>query len=119
MGPFPRLAPLVERSSDDLGAMFGKMAEKLARSSEKGHLQCCIYDDGKKTCYSLKLGEGGSKLETKEIAKPHFEILTERETMLQIAQGTLSPLTAFYHGQMRIRGDIELGKRLLAHLGRA
>jgi hypothetical protein len=117
MEPLMTLAPLIERNSDDLEAVAQKVGEKLARSSETGDVQCCIYEEGKKTYYGLKLGEGKAQLRTSEIAQPRFEIITRKETALRMAEGTLSPLAAFYDGQMRIRGDIELGKRLLTHLG--
>jgi putative sterol carrier protein len=118
MEPFMTITPLIEGSSNDLEAVARKMGDKLAQSSEKGELQACIYDEeGKTTHYVLKVGNGKSQLQTSKSAKPDFEIVTQKETALQIAKGRLSPLTAFYQGQMRIRGDIELGKRLLARLG--
>ena len=118
MEPFRKFEPLIEGSSEDLEAAARKIGDKLAKSSEKGDLQASIYDEeGKTTHYVLKVANGKAQLQTSKIAKPDFEIVTNKETVLQIAKGRLSPLTAFYQGQMRIRGDLELGKRLLARLG--
>jgi hypothetical protein len=36
-----------------------------------------------------------------------------------MAEGTVTPTVAFNRGQIRVRGDVELAKRLLTHLGSA
>jgi hypothetical protein len=109
--------PLIERASQDLEALFRTMSQRLAPSGEKGRLQFCIYDKSGNTNWVISLGDGAPKLETSKVEHPHLEILTQKETMLQMAEGTLTPTVAFYRGQMRVRGDAELGKRLLSHLG--
>jgi putative sterol carrier protein len=109
--------PLIERKSPDLEALFRTMGERLAPSGEKGRLQFRIYDKSGNTNWVISLGDGGAKLETSRADHPHLEILTQKEIMLQMAEGSLTPTVAFYRGQMRVRGDVELGKRLLTHLG--
>jgi hypothetical protein len=109
--------PLIERKSHDLEALFRNMGERLAPSGEKGRIQFRIYDKSGNTDWMISLGDGGPKLEKSRVDRPHLEILAQKETMLQMGEGTLTPTVAFYRGQMRVRGDVELGKRLLSHLG--
>jgi predicted lipid carrier protein YhbT len=109
--------PLIERKSHDLEALFRTMGERLTPSGEKGRLQFRIHDKSGNTNWVISLGDGGPRLDASKVDHPHLEILTQKETMLQMAEGTLTPTVAFYRGQMRVRGDIELGKRLLTHLG--
>jgi hypothetical protein len=109
--------PLIERQSHDLETLFRTMGERLAACGEKGRLQFRIYDKSGNTNWVISLGDGSPKLETSRVDHPHLEVLTQKETMLQMAEGSLTPTVAFYRGQMRVRGDVELGKRLLTHLG--
>ena len=109
--------PLIERKSQDLEALFRTMGERLAPSGEKGRLQFRIYDSSGDTNWVISLAGGSSKLDTSKVDQPNLEVLTQKETMLQMADGSLTPTVAFYRGQLRVRGDVELGKRLLTHLG--
>ena len=42
--------------------------------------------------------------------------MTRSETWQEIACGKLSPIEAFVSGKLRVRGDTELGKRLVKEL---
>jgi hypothetical protein len=109
--------PLVERKSHDLEALFRTMGERLAASGEKGRLQFRIYDKSGNTDWVVSLGDGSPKLETSTVDHPRLESLTQKETMLQMAEGTITPTVAFHLGHIRVRGDVELARRLLTHLG--
>jgi putative sterol carrier protein len=46
------------------------------------------------------------------VERPDVEIITRAETWWEIADGRLSPLEAFVKGRLRVRGKIELAKRI-------
>jgi putative sterol carrier protein len=55
-------------------------------------------------------------LHFKETDRPDFEIIAKEEFWWQIAEGSLAPLRAFCESKMGLRGDIQLGERLLMQL---
>jgi putative sterol carrier protein len=100
----------------DLGATFQRMAELLERSEEPARVQFRILDGEKQLYWWLELGSTACRSHAEKDERPDFEIITKAETWWQIAEGLLAPLRAFTQGKMRVRGDIELGKRILQRL---
>ena len=101
-----------------LGETFHRMAELLHEhaADESGRLQFRIVSGEKQTIWTLASVRKRWQVGEEEIKKPDFEIITDAETWWQIADGKLSPFRAFVQGKMRVRGDFELGKRVLARI---
>ena len=100
----------------DLEMTFQRMAELLKKSEEKARIQFRITDGEQESYWGLELGPTACRVHTKKAERPDFELITDAETWWQIAEGLLAPLRAFTQGKMRVRGDLELGKRILQRL---
>jgi putative sterol carrier protein len=100
-------------SPGDLAKPLKKVAKALDESGEKGIVQCRILGAKDSNNFCLKLTPGQCSLEIKKIKKPNLELILRDKIAWDLLRGSLSPLEAFRHGKMRIRGDAPLGKRLL------
>jgi putative sterol carrier protein len=116
MNSYFRLRSLTGPTERDLGTTFQRMAELLEGSDERARLQFRILNGGRQLGWCLELAPQACQVRAEIIDHPDFEIITKAETWWQIAGGLLSPLRAFTQGKMRVRGNIELGKRLLQQL---
>ncbi len=114
MTEFVRLRDLVKPGSQDIAKTLLHLSEILADSGERARVQFRFVGGQKSMSWCLELGEGRASL-SEEAGDADLEIVTRRETWWEIAKGSLSPLDAMIGGDLRIRGDAELGKRLLRH----
>ncbi len=115
MKKFATLRPLIDVKTKSLHRGFAKMSQSLRKSKERGRIQFRIM--GKKPeHWVLDLYQGRCTLSRTKIEGADFEILTQRETWRAVASGKLSPAEAFLRGKMRVRGDVDLGKRVLEQL---
>lgn len=105
-----------EPTDRELDATFQRMAELLEGADEEVRVQFQIFSGEKQLLWYLEPVEQVYQVRAERVDHPEFEIITKSETWWQIAQGSLSPLRAFIQGKMRVRGNIELGKRLLKQL---
>ena len=118
MQNYVTLQRLSAPTTSDLGKTFDRAAEILTRSKEEATIQFRLVGETP-TCWTISLGGKGAKaVADKPVTKPDFEIITSTETWAQIADGALAPLRAFTQGKMRVRGDIELGEKLLKRLSK-
>ena len=104
-----------------LGETFHRMAELLHENAadESGHLQFRILDGDRSSVWTLASVRKRRQVGEEEMEKPDFEIITDAETWWQVADGKLSPFRAFLQGKMRVLGNLELGKRVLARISAA
>lgn len=112
---YATLRPLTKAGVTDLGKGFQRMLGSLKKSEDRGRIQFRIVDR-KPEHWVLDLYPGRSTVRRAEVRDPDFELVTRKETWDAIASGTLSPAEAFLHGKMRIRGDVQLGKRVFERL---
>ena len=119
MTDFVKLRDLTGPEEQDLGQTIERMAELLKSSGETGRVQFRFIDKepGRDWCLELRGRQGAARAE--RLDGPNLEVITRAKTWWGIAKGTLSPLDALLQGKLRIRGDAELGKRLLRHLAAA
>src|SRR5262249_33245361 len=101
-----------------LGETFHRMVELLNANAadDSGRLQFRILGGEKPSVWTLAPVRKRWHVGEDEIEKPDFEIITDAETWWEIADGRLSPFRAFLQGRMRVRGNFELGKRVLARI---
>jgi putative sterol carrier protein len=114
MREFVVLRRLAEPSAGQLDSTFNKLAEFLADAGEKGDLLFRLVGDGPRQ-YSVSLGKDKPTVGRKA-DHPALEVVVTAQVWQQIAAAEISPLTALIEGKLRVRGDLELGKRLLRHL---
>ena len=104
---------LGEKTSDfpDLEKAFNRVAEHLKDTNERGHVQIEIGMKEGKQSWFLNLHEKGCEIKKGTTKAPNFEILVKSGTLTKIAEGKISPISAMAKGEMRVRGDLEFGKR--------
>lgn len=96
----------------DFGMIFKRLVSLLENSGESGRIQFEIGSGEERQYWSLELKEKACKISEGKIEKPNFEVLGRAKTLLQVAEGNISPIIAIGRGKMRVRGDIEFGRRL-------
>ena len=116
MDSYVKLQDLTAQRESAIDETFDQMARLLQGSDEKGSVQFRIIEGDQRLFWGLTIKDASAKISKKKITKPDLEIVTKAQNWMQIASGALSPLEAFLQGKMRIRGDFELGKRLLTRL---
>jgi len=62
--------------------------------------------------WSVVVDEDGGRAASGPSGQADVEVITQAETWWAMAEGRLSPLDAFLSGRMRVRGNIELAKRI-------
>ena len=62
--------------------------------------------------FSYEVTEKGGIYSEDPLEKPDVEIFTDKNTLLRILQGKLSPIDAIGKRRMRVKGDIKLALKL-------
>ncbi len=109
---YVRLRSLIETPEDALGGVFQQIAAELPDGA--GSVQFRVVGDGEPRFWSANAGSEARAAKTDD---PALEIVAKGDTYRRMADGSYSPLEAFLDGKMRVRGDADLGKRLLRKLG--
>jgi hypothetical protein len=128
MRRFARLKPLAQRRPDDAGEALRSLARQLVDTPERGRIQLRLVGRSESECQTWDVELGSRRSKTAKLPRspkssrrspgklPDLEIVTRAQTWDRIADGSLSPLEAFLGGQLRLRGDSELAKRIVRHL---
>jgi putative sterol carrier protein len=116
METFARLQNMVADREAEIGPTFQTLGSRLRDSGESCSIQFQIIDADTPRQWHLTIEPGSSQLAEGQTDSPDLDILTDSDSWWAIATGSLSPIEAFLGGRMRIRGDVELGKRLLAEV---
>lgn len=117
MDSYPRLQKLTEPTRPELATTFNRVAEILAKAPKGRQLQLqfSILDDDTEepTAWTVAIDKkDDGKAAQGPSEQADVEIITRAETWWEIAEGRLSPLKAFVSGRLRVRGNIELAKRI-------
>jgi putative sterol carrier protein len=113
---FVKFKPLTQLDSSALAATFEHMSQSLTGSTLSGTARFRLLAGEREHVFSIVMHEGSARLEAHTKERADFEIITTPETWLAIAGGSLAPLDAFTRGQLRVRGDIALGQRIMKRL---
>jgi putative sterol carrier protein len=116
---FAALKKLVDPGEEDLGKGFARLSEALKASGELADVQFDIVRGRATRRWTLMLEPKAAAAAERASRRPDLRVLIRQETWQRIAAGELSPLDAFLAGELRIRGDTELAKRLLKRAGGA
>lgn len=116
MDSYTRLQKLTEPTRPELATTFHRVAEILAKAPKARplQLQFSILDDDTEepTAWTVAIDKDEGKAAQGPSKQADVEIITRAETWWEIAEGRLSPLEAFVTGHLRVRGNIELAKRV-------
>jgi len=99
-----------------------KLAERLSKSGEKGSLGVRLVGDHEREVWFVDFRKPEPRVE--RVADPagnyrepiDFEVITRPDTWRGIASALLSPIEAFLRGELRLRGDAELAKKVVQKL---
>ena len=86
----------------------------LKKGKHVGRVGLRVTDKRKVRHYCADLLGGECKVSETRAENATFAIACTKETWAKIATGELSPVDAFYQGQMEVEGDLAFGKRLYA-----
>jgi len=118
--PYANLRKLSAREGEPLEDILKTAATQLENFGEEAIVQVRLRattSTGESWgAYSLRISPKDRVVQSETVDTPDLEIITTRDVFDRLAGGSYSPVQAFRDGNMRVRGDIELGKRLLAHL---
>lgn len=121
MGTYARVPSLVEgldRSADaDLQKVMERVAAGVGDAGERGALQVSLgadEDGAERRGWTISLE--GHEARAGRVERPDVEMLASVETFWRLVDGSYSPVEAWRDGRLRVRGDEQLGKRVLRHL---
>lgn len=113
---YARLPALIEPGTVAGPESLHRLAELLSTFGETTTVNLHFAGVTGTQRWNVKVDPKGAAAKEGAAAGPGLELIMRPETWTEIATGSLSPLLALGSGRMRIRGDLELGKRLLRHL---
>lgn len=100
----------------DLRGVMGQIAKQLGKF-EDAHFQVRVHGKAGWTTGAVRLRAAGSEADAELVNLPDLEIITDEKTWSEISKGAYSPLKAFLDGKLRVRGNADLGRRILKKLG--
>jgi hypothetical protein len=115
--PFAKVKPLIAAGEGDIDKAFAALSTKLRASGEAAEVQFDVAEARKSQRWCLSLEPKSSSLSAGASRRPDLHLIARREIWQRIAEGELSPVEAYVGGQFRVRGDVELAKRILKRVG--
>ena len=97
-------------SEGDVGRSVRLAATHLGTSRSSRVIQFSLREDQKQRHWCMTLGPDGGEASETQIERPDLEIITDKDTWLEIVEGRLPPIEAFGQGRLRIRGDLKLAR---------
>ena len=123
MTEYPRLRRLLPRKTrpgeagpTDIASAVDAAAKALARGKDAGQLQVSLVGKRRPNHYTFDVRDGDCRVTEARSEAPDLEIVVTDDVLLEMAEGTLSPVDAYLMGRMEVTGDIEFGKRQYAKL---
>ncbi len=115
--PLPRL---IDAGVADLSRSIRRFGEIIG-TTQKQPVSLGFHIIGDATRYwRLQIGPQGPKVSEEaddaKTPRPDIEVVTSDQTWRNIAEGTLSPMSAMIAGQLRFRGDVALARRVVQQL---
>jgi hypothetical protein len=108
---FPKLHDSAER---DLARSFGRLAELTSASALSGTVTFGVTQASAVTHFSWQLKAASPQMARERAESPDLEVLLSEETWWALADGTATPLDAFGQGRIRLLGEVELARSLVA-----
>ena len=114
---YAKLKKVMDPGEKDLDRAFSRLADMLRGSGEVAEAQVDIVRGRSKQQWTLSLEPKAASASKKSARRPDLRLMVAEETARRILEGELSPIEAFVSGNLRIRGNTELAKRLLKRAG--
>jgi len=113
------LRPMLRSKRANLEDALGRLAKEMHGLPGKGQLRLTCLVGDQWTSWTINHKEKKATLQgsrSRKSGKPTLEVITSQETARAMLAGELSPLTAFVQNRVRIRGDVDYGRRVVLHL---
>jgi hypothetical protein len=114
---FAKLPKLADSGAADLSKSFGGLAKALEDSGEVAQVQVDVLAGRKAEQWTLSLERKRAAASSGAASNPDLRLIVARDAWDAVAAGELSPVDAFLSGKLRVRGDVDLARRLLKRAG--
>jgi hypothetical protein len=115
-----QIQKLTTMEGDPVETILEKVIHRLQGVREQAtiHLQLNPAEgaDTASHSYAIQLTAEGASLHTDLTSKPALVVITTSEIFHHMARGIYSPVQAYVEKKLTAQGDIELAKRVVAHL---
>jgi len=115
-----KLRNLTTKEGEPLEQIIQRGVEQMVGLKENATLQLRITggpDPKGNTNYSIALTQSGAFLQPTPQIKPTLVVIVPHDSFMSIVDGSYSPLQAYLDGKLKPIGDVDLGKRIIIHLG--
>jgi putative sterol carrier protein len=111
------LAGLDGPGPDSMDAAVGRLAAAVPAAGHRGRLLLSLGSPDEVDARRLKsISLAAGEILDGASGRPDLEIRCSDETLWAMLSGSFSPVEAFRDGKLRVRGDEQLGKKVLRHL---
>jgi putative sterol carrier protein len=105
-----------EARSKDISDSMQAAAKLLGRGRDVGRLHVSVVGGRRNGQFTFDVLNGNCTVTESAAESPDLEVVVREDALVEIANGTLSPVDAYLSGRMEIAGDLEFGKRQYAKL---
>ncbi|MCA1675343.1 MAG: SCP2 sterol-binding domain-containing protein [Actinobacteria bacterium] len=119
MSTYALVRSLTDGQGSDVDLTVERLATAVSDAGDRGSMQLSLGADeegSERSVWTLSLDEATAKRSTTGSVASDITLLTAPETFQRMAEGSYSPVQAFLDGKLRVRGDMDLAKRILRHL---
>jgi hypothetical protein len=105
-------------SHEPVGDILKRAVSQLSDIHKEAVIEIRVHDrDARdRTVYSLHLTGSDATLRTEPAQQPSLVVIVGADTLRQIAEGLYSPVKAYLDGNVKLGGDVELGKQVILNL---
>ncbi|MEE9442362.1 MAG: SCP2 sterol-binding domain-containing protein [candidate division Zixibacteria bacterium] len=116
MKSYPKLQDYLNKVDGNITQALTIMSEKMVSVGEPVSIQFAIYHGEIPKYILVHADKGRFGAEKSKVDNPDIEIALEPDTLEKIISGKLAPITAFFTGKLRFRGDEELVLKIVESL---
>jgi hypothetical protein len=114
-----KLRKLVASDDEPIEDIVMRAARELGGLRERAIIELRLLDDedlDSVTRFTVQLSHAGASLLPRNVEGPTFLAITTVKTFREMANGSYSPFSARLDGKLNIRGNVEIGQKILRHL---
>jgi putative sterol carrier protein len=119
MSMYALVRGLTEGHGSDADLVMQRLATAIGGAGETGVMRLSLGGDeegSERSVWMLSLADATAERSANGSVASDVTLLTAPETFQRMAEGSYSPVQAFLDGKLRVRGDIDLAKRILRAL---
>lgn len=117
--PSAKLRKLVARDDEPIEDIVTRAAHELGDLKERAIIELRLLggeDLDSVTKFTVQLSHAGASILPRNIENPTILAITTVENFREMANGSYSPFSARLDGKLNVRGNVEIGLKILRHL---